>query len=95
MMPDEHIEEGTVVQLNPATVRDHAYAGCFLVVTKARQWGVCGYVQSIGTAKHLPGYQAIYRANWDEFEPVGHAHWIAGQEENHDNHDDAPGLPAD
>jgi hypothetical protein len=81
MAPDFHLEPGMLVQLNPATVRDIAYAGCVLVVTNTLAWGVIGYVQGIGVVQHLPGYQSLYRANWEEIEVVGIANWMTSPPE--------------
>ena len=78
---DEFFEPGMLVQLNPFKTKNPMFAGCILVVTEVKHWGVQGYVQSLGD-KGKPGGQAYYRAEWDTFDRVGHAMWIAEYEEN-------------
>jgi hypothetical protein len=68
------LEPGHLVQLNPETVGNKAFAGCILVVTELKSWGVMGYVQALGT-REGGGGQAYYRAKWEEFELVGKAFW--------------------
>jgi hypothetical protein len=75
MKPSEDIKPGDVVQLSPDTCGNPAFAACMLVVTEVKQWGVQGYVQSLGENR-LPGGLAYYRAGWTEFEWVGCAAWI-------------------
>ena len=69
------IEEGVVVQLNPETVRNRAFAGCFMTITEPKPWGAKGYVQALGENRDHMGGQAYYRAQWDEMEPIGMAIW--------------------
>jgi hypothetical protein len=68
-------ENSSVVQLNPETVGNPAFAGAMMVVTDLKSWGVQGYVQSLGT-RDAPGGQAYYRAKWEEVEYVGEAVWV-------------------
>jgi len=63
-----------VVQLNPITCRNPMFAGCFLIVTEVKTWGVQGYVQALGE-DDKPGGQAYYRAKFDEFIKIGIAVW--------------------
>ena len=73
-----------IVQLNPATCRNQMFAGCLLVVTELKVWGVQGYVQGLGNDGE-PGGQAYYRANWNEFEPTGgRAVWLHSYNGKHD-----------
>lgn len=70
MTKDEfHLFEGAIVQLNPETAKNRMFAGCFMVVTEIKDWGVQGYVQALGKDRE-PGGQAYYRATFEEFEPV-------------------------
>lgn len=97
MQPDLHLPAGLLVQLHPDKVRDRAYAGCIMVVIEAQTWGAQGYIQNIGMLGGVPGHQSVYRANWDEMEPVGMVCWLAGQEQGEARHDDgsnpcAPGI---
>jgi len=66
----KHVEEGMVVQLNPETVSNLMFAGCFMIVTEPKDWGAQGYVQSLGE-NGRPGGQAYYRAKWEEMEFIG------------------------
>lgn len=61
----EDVYKNDVVQLNPETVKNKMFAGCFLVVTELKNWGVQGYVQALGQGGQ-PGGAAYYRASWDE-----------------------------
>lgn len=71
---------GTVVQLDPEKTGNKMFAGCFMVVSEVKSWGVQGYVQSLGENGE-PGGQAYYRAVWGTFErilPSGIAPWVIG-----------------
>jgi hypothetical protein len=68
---------GSVVQLNPETVKNKAFSACFMTVDEVRTWGVTGYIQPIGEKNGEPATgQAWYRANWDEFDLIGTAHFV-------------------
>ncbi len=70
LLPDE------VVQLNPQTVRNKMFSGCFIVVTEPKSFGCQGYVQALGKNGE-PGGLAFYRPHWDEMEPLGvRAEWV-------------------
>lgn len=75
MKADTELKEGMVVQLNPATVRNLMFAGCFMTITEPKAFGAQGYVQALGE-NGAPGGQAYYRANWEEMEWIGVAEWI-------------------
>lgn len=75
-MQEQDLKEGQIVQLNPETVGNPAFAACMMVVTEPKSWGAQGYVQALG-ADGSPGGQAYYRAKWEEMEPVGNAEWVA------------------
>ena len=64
-----HLFEGAIVQLNPETTKNRMLAGCFMVITELKPFGVQGYIQCPGSAGE-PGGQAYYRASFEEFEPV-------------------------
>ena len=66
------LEKGDVVQLNPETVKNTAFAGCMMVITEPKEFGAMGYVQTLGTRQEIGG-QAYYRANFEEMELVGEA----------------------
>lgn len=70
---ESHLEIGSVVQLSPS-VGNPMFACCMLTVTDIREWGVQGFVQSLGEGGE-PGGQAFYRAKWKEIEYVGKAVW--------------------
>lgn len=68
---------GDVVQLSPELTENRAFAGCFLVVTELKPWGVQGYVQALGETRDAPGGLAYYRAKWGTFEETnGRAVWL-------------------
>lgn len=67
------IEIGSLVQINPET-KNKMFAGCIVVVTGIKSWGIQGYVQTLGTDSKLGG-QAFLRPTWEDIEPVGHAYW--------------------
>jgi len=74
-MNPRELQPGDVVQLDPDTTRNKAFAGCFLVVTEPKAFGCMGYVQALGETRDMRGMQAYYRPSWDEMEFVGHATW--------------------
>jgi hypothetical protein len=74
-MEKRDLKVSDVVQLNPDTVRNKAFAGCMMVVTEPLNWGAQGYVQGIGDRAKCGG-QYHYRATWEEMEYVGIAMWI-------------------
>ena len=78
-MIEQQLEPGQIVQLNPATVRNQAFAGCFMTVTEPKSFGAQGYIQALGDGFDKPGGQAYYRAHWDEMEAIanGRAVWMA------------------
>jgi len=71
------LEPGDVVQLNPETIGNKAFAGCMLVVTEPKGFGCQGYVQALGESREAGGGQAYLRVNWEEMEYVGRAAWIS------------------
>lgn len=76
MQDGTNLSMGDLVQLNPETCRNKAFAACFMVITEPKAFGAQGYVQSLGESRQRPGGQAYYRANWDEMELVGKAAWV-------------------
>lgn len=74
MQPRE-LQQGQLVQLNPETVEERAFAGCIMVVTEPLPWGARGYVQNVGL-RDIPGEISFYSAKWVEMEPVGLAEWM-------------------
>ena len=75
MTNETKLETGDVVQLNPETVSNKAFAGCMMVITEPKNFGAMGYVQALGTRQEIGG-QAYYRANFEEMELVGEAVFI-------------------
>jgi hypothetical protein len=78
-MRSEKLAVGTIVQLNPDTVKNRMFAACMMIVTEQKTWGAQGYVQALGENGE-PGGQAFYRASWDEMERVGMAEWVIARE---------------
>lgn len=68
-------ERGDIVQLDPEKTDNKAFAGCLMIVTEWRSWGVQGYVQALGETREVPGGQAYYRAANGTFERAGRAAW--------------------
>lgn len=66
---------GDVVQINPQTVGNKAFAGCMLTVTEPKAWGCQGYVQALGENRERYGGAAYMRLRWDQMEFVGRAVW--------------------
>lgn len=79
-MDKTKLEKGMVVQLNPETVKNKMFAGCFFMITEEKSFGAMGFVQALGEGGD-PGGRAWYRAEWDEMEFVGWAVWVPGEEE--------------
>lgn len=71
----EKLEVGDVVQLDPALTENPMFQGCMLVVSEVKEWGIQGYVQSLGADGKMGG-QAYYRAKTGTFEYVGRAVWV-------------------
>lgn len=67
----ENLSVGDLVQLDPGSVGNPAFAACIMVVTEPKSWGAQGYVQVPGEG------QAYYRAKHEEMELVGKAAWVA------------------
>lgn len=73
------IAVGDIVQLNPENTSNRAFAGCLLVVTEVKSWGVQGFVQALGTRENAGG-QAYYRAATGTFEKTnGKVVWTIGE----------------
>ena len=71
------VTKGDIVQLNPDSVRNKAFAGCFMTITQVHKGWVVGYVQCLGETFVKEGGAAYYRAALLEFEgPVGRAIWV-------------------
>lgn len=72
------VEVHDIVQLDPETTLNKAFAGCFMVVTEVKNWGVQGYVQALGTrSDQADGGQAYYRAETGSFKGTGgKAVWV-------------------
>lgn len=76
------MEIGAIVQLDPETTENKAFAGCLMTVTEIKPWGVQGYVQGLGTREESGGV-AYYRAKHGTFIPTGgYAPWFIGSTEN-------------
>lgn len=72
------MEIGDIVQLDPEKTSNRMFAGCLMVVSELKSWGVQGYVQGLG-ASGKPGGQAYYRAQTGTFELCGgKAVWLIG-----------------
>lgn len=71
------VSNGTVVQLNFDTANPK-FRYCMLTVTEVKNFGVLGYIQSMGD-EHQMGGQVYYRAQWHEFEVIGKAVFVAGE----------------
>lgn len=67
---------GDVAQIDPKNKTNTMFAGCFLVVTEVKSWGVQGYVKALGF-NGKPGGQAHIRLPWDEIEYIGRSVWMA------------------
>ncbi len=67
----------SIIQLDPIKTENKMFAGCLMVVTEIKSWGVQGYVQGLGKDGD-PAGQAYYRATTGTFELTGgHAVWVA------------------
>ncbi len=76
MQPRE-LRVGEILQLNPETTRNKAFAAGMFVVREPLSFGALGYVQMLGENCELGG-PAFYRAKWEELEPTGGiAVWVA------------------
>lgn len=75
------LKVGDVVQLNPETVGNKAFAGAFMVVTEPKSWGAQGYVESIGSdaVASVKG-AAYFRAKWEAMEYIGVAEFVRARD---------------
>ena len=64
------LEEGDIVQLDPAHHELERFGACLMIVTEVKSWGVQGYVKNAGESA-LP----YYRAKTGTFVKVGRAEW--------------------
>lgn len=76
MTEGEPLEVGDVVQLDPLLKPEHAFAGCFMLVTEVKSWGAIGFVAMPVERGKTPN-QAYYRASWLSMERVGKARWVS------------------
>lgn len=66
------LKVGDIVQLDPATCRSKAFAGCAMVITEPKPWGAQGYITPVGERLDVPQHGVCYyRARWEEMEPTG------------------------
>lgn len=80
----EELKIGDIVQLDPFKTKNPMFAGCMLVVTELKDWGVQGYVQALGQ-DGKPGGQAYYRAEHGTYEGTGgRAVWAVNCEDLND-----------
>ena len=57
---------GQLVQLDPEKTENPMFAACIMIVTQVHNWGIQGYVQSLGVDGKSGG-QAHYRAKHGTF----------------------------
>jgi hypothetical protein len=76
------LESGMIVQINPETVRNHAFSGCLMTVESVSGIGALCVLQSVGERSGQRGPQFSYHANWDEILPLsdGKAVWCVAVE---------------
>lgn len=72
------VKINSVVQINPTSCENKAFASCMLTVTEIKSWGVMGYVQSLGSDRTTTGGQAYILLKWENMEYVGEAVWVVG-----------------
>jgi hypothetical protein len=71
------IRVGDVVQIDPVTmVEGGFFAGCLMIVTEVKSWGVQGYI-AVPAARGAPPGEAYYRATWEQVVRIGRAAWVA------------------
>lgn len=71
----EVFEKGTIVQIDP-THENKMFAGCLMIVTEVKSWGLQGYISCPESKDKMPGV-AYFRCKKEECEPVGHVVWTA------------------
>lgn len=78
MLPPPDLDQacpGLVFQIDPEFDGNKAFAGCFLVATEIKTWGVQGYVQALGETRSERGGLAYIRIKWEDIEFIGTAVW--------------------
>lgn len=63
------VEKGDILQVNPEATKARAWAGCLVVVTEVKSWGVQGFTRIPEMPK--PTGEAYIRIAWDELEDTG------------------------
>lgn len=76
--PKPYIGVGDVVQITPSA--DRFYAGCLLVVTEIKSFGVQGYIQQPGEN----GGFVYCRPRWENIVRIGKAVYIQSSDEDDD-----------
>jgi len=74
-MDAKELHFGDVVQFNPDTVENKAFAGCFGLVNEPKSWGAIVEILVPQNRNEPPG-TAYYRTSFSEFELVGKAHFV-------------------
>lgn len=70
-MQARELQPGEIVQIDPNYPADPAFAGCLLVVTDSKSWGVVGYIAAVE-----PGAIIFYRVGYAHIAPTGgRVHW--------------------
>lgn len=72
-MDKMELKPGDVVQLAPEG--DHAFWGCFMMITEPKSWGAQGFICMPEKRGEVPG-SAYFRAKWEQMEFVGRAAWV-------------------
>lgn len=67
------LEVGDIVQLDPVETANPSFAGCLMIVTDVKGWGVQGYVSVPAKVEPI---RAFYRASTGTFTKVGKAEWV-------------------
>jgi len=79
MMRDKgDIKVGSIVQIDPTIMRGDvpwAFAGCLVIVTEVKHWGIQGYAIGVGADGRF-----YVRVEYGQFEPTGgEAAWMVGE----------------
>ncbi len=71
-MDKSNMTIGAIVQIKP-DAKNKAFRGCFVTVTELKNYGIKGYVQTVGECKEKQGEQVWIRFEFDDFELCGTA----------------------
>ncbi len=79
-MDKRELKPGDVVQLAPSD--DHAFGGCFMLITEPKSWGAQGFIALPTERGRIPS-SAFFRCKFEAMEYIGAAVFVPDNLEGH------------